>query len=155
MPDIQLAMKVSRFLARDDVILDLRAADKITLLRELARRAADVVHLPAETIFREMSKREQLGSTGIGKGIAIPHARFAGLKAPFGIVARLKPTVNFDSVDGMPVDIAFMLLAPASPEKDHLTALAAVSRSLRDRSVLEQLRSSRDRESFYRLLTGE
>ena len=110
---------------------------------------------PAETVFAELDKRERLGSTGIGDGIAIPHAKYVGLSETIGLVARLKPALDFDAVDGRPVDLVFLLLAPASSDKMHLNALAAVSRRLRNREVIAKLRASPDAASFYSLLTSE
>ncbi len=154
MSDTGPIMKIKNFLAPDSVVLDVRAADKVALLRDLAQRAANAAHISAQTIFNELSRREELGSTGIGGGIAIPHARFAGIDAPVAVAARLKPPINFDSIDGLPVDLVFVLLIPSSSNTDHLNALAAVSRKLRERPVVEQLRLSRDAESFYRVLAG-
>ncbi len=147
-------MKITSFLAPGSVILDVRASDKIALLRDLAQRAANVVHVPSQTIVNELTRREELGSTGIGSGVAIPHARFAGIEKPFAMVARLKPPVNFDAIDGLPVDLVFLLLIPLSANTDHLNVLATISRRLRDRAAVDLLRSSKDEGSFYRALTG-
>jgi PTS system nitrogen regulatory IIA component len=150
-----MPVNISTFLSQDDVIVDLRVADKPTLLQELARRAADSVNVPAEAILLELNKREQLGSTGMGDGIAIPHARFAAMKTPFGIFARLKPAIDFDAVDGKPVDLVFLLLVPSSSQGEHLNALAGVARRLRDRQAVEKIRAVRDRDSVYHLMTAE
>src|SRR5271168_3890040 len=150
-----MAIGISSFLTPRAVILDLRATDKTSLLHELSRRAAEIARLPAETVFAELDKRERLGSTGIGDGIAIPHAKYLGLSETIGLVARLKPALDFDAVDGRPVDLVFLLLAPASSDKMHLNALAAVSRRLRNREVIAKLRASPDAASFYLLLTSE
>ncbi|MFA5955383.1 PTS sugar transporter subunit IIA [Hyphomicrobium sp.] len=147
-------MKITSFLAPGSVILDVRASDKIALLRDLAQRAANIVHVPSQTIVNELTRREELGSTGIGSGVAIPHARFAGIEKPFAMVARLKPPVNFDAIDGLPVDLVFLLLIPLSANTDHLNVLATISRRLRDRAAVDLLRSSKDEGSFYRALTG-
>jgi PTS system nitrogen regulatory IIA component len=150
-----MSVNISKFLSQDDVIVDLRIADKPTLLQELARRAAESVDVPAEEILIELNKREQLGSTGMGDGIAIPHARFTALKAPYGIFARLKSAIDFDAVDGKPVDLVFLLLVPSSSQGEHLNALAGIARRLRDRAAVEKIRAVRDKESVYRLTTGE
>jgi nitrogen PTS system EIIA component len=148
-------ISIKSFLSPSAVILDLRAADKRSLLLELSKRAAEIARLPAEAIFSELDKREGLGSTGIGDGIAIPHAKYEGLTETIGLVARVKPAVDFDAVDARPVDLVFLLLTPASSDKMHLNALAAVSRRLRNREVTAKLRASTDAESFYSLMTGE
>jgi PTS system nitrogen regulatory IIA component len=146
-------MKIEEFLSADSVLLDMRFPDKLTLLRELSQRAASRVSIPADTIFNELSKREALGSTGIGEGVAIPHARLQGLSKPFAFAARLKPQLNFESIDDRPVDLVFLLLTPAASSKDHLNALATVSRKLRDRAVVEALRASPGEKAFYDALT--
>ncbi|MET0407380.1 MAG: PTS sugar transporter subunit IIA [Hyphomicrobium sp.] len=147
------ALKIQSFLAPGSIALDMRAPDKITLLRDLAQRASKLVPLSSTDIFAELSRREELGSTGIGGGVAIPHARFPGIEAPVALAARLKPPINFDAIDGLPVDLLFVLLVPSSASGDHLNALAAVSRKLRERSIVDQLRTIKDAEGFYRLLT--
>jgi PTS system nitrogen regulatory IIA component len=150
-----MPLQISDFLSSADIVLDLRAPDKTALLRDLSRRAAGAVPISAEAIYLELAKREQLGSTGIGEGIAIPHARFAELKAPFGIVARLKPPIEYDAIDEQQVDLVFVILVPATSEKEHLNALAAVARKLRDREVVRKLRAASDKKGFYLSLTGE
>ncbi|HET6390675.1 PTS sugar transporter subunit IIA [Hyphomicrobium sp.] len=150
-----MTVKISSFLVPNDVLLDFRARDKTTLLRELATRASLSTGLAVDVIVAELMKREQLGSTGMGGGVAIPHARYAGLKKPFGLVARLKPAIDFDAIDNLPVDLVFVLLVPSAVEGDHLNLLAAVSRRMRSREVTQKLRSLQDPEIFYRLLTAE
>ena len=105
--------------------------------------------MTTDVIVAELMKREQLGSTGMGGGVAIPHARYIGLKSRFGLVARLKPAVDFDAIDGMPVDLVFVLLVPSVAEGDHLNMLAAVSRRMRSREVTQKLRSIQDPDTFY------
>ena len=95
-------MKISEFLSSADVLIDLRISDKRLVLQELARRAANSLDLPADTITAEILKREELGSTGTGGGIAIPHARIQSLIKPFGFLARLKQPMDFGAIDGQP-----------------------------------------------------
>lgn len=142
------------FLSPRAVMLDVRAPTKLALLHILSDRASTATGLPAATIFSELNKRESLGSTGMGGGIALPHAAYADLKQTFGLVARLKPPVEFEAIDGKPVDLAFLLLTPAAGEKTHLNALAAVSRRLRNRDVVERLRTASDEGAFYDALRG-
>ncbi len=146
---------ISSFLSPSDVLLDVRAPDKLSLLRDLARRAEPSAGLSGDDIVTELMKREQLGSTGMGGGVAIPHARYLGLKKPFGLVARLKPAVDFEAIDNLPVDLVFVLLVPAAAEGDHLNMLAAVSRRMRSREVTQKLRVIQDPDVFYRLITAE
>ena len=101
----------------------------------------------------EIEKRDELGSTGIGGGVSIPHARLREVKKPFGLLARLKSRSSSTAIDGQPVDIVFLLLLPASSQLDQLNALAAVARKLRDRDVLEKLRNATSSTQFYRAVT--
>lgn len=155
MSDTASVMKIKSFLRPESVLVDLRVPDKPALLRVLSQLAANTIHVSSEAVFTEIARREELGSTGIGEGVAIPHARVAGVETAFALAARLKPPVNFDSIDGRPVDLVFLLLAPQSSTNEHLNVLAAVSRRLRERLVVERLRASVDAEDFYRALTSE
>jgi PTS system nitrogen regulatory IIA component len=143
-------MKIKDFLSAADVALDVRAADKATLLKELAGRAAAAVHLPAELVAAEIEKRDDLGSTGIGRGVAIPHARLREIKKPLALLARLKSPIEFDAIDGQPVDLVFLLMLPAASQLDQLNCLAAVARTLRDADVLRRMRSAATTTELYR-----
>jgi nitrogen PTS system EIIA component len=146
-------MKIEDFLSTSEVALDVRTGDKVTLLRELSGRAAAALNLSTEAVANEIEKRDELGSTGIGGGVSIPHARFREVKKPFGVLVRLKRPIEFDAVDGQPVDIVFLLLLPASSQLDQLNALAAVARKMREREVLRKLRSASSPAEFYRAMT--
>ena len=146
-------MKISEFLSADNVLVDVRASDKTDILRLLADRAAKALGLPAQEILTVILKREQLGSTGTGGGIAIPHARMAGLGAPFGILARLSNGIDFEAIDGRPIDVIFLLLLPASADKEQLAALASVARTLRSPDSMGKLRGARTRQELYRAMT--
>jgi nitrogen PTS system EIIA component len=148
-------MHIKDFLSPSGVIADLRASDKTSVLHELARRAAVVLNVSADTISAELLKREGLGSTGMGDGIAIPHARVAGVKSPFGLLARLKEPVDFEAVDGQPVDLVFLLLGPAAPQGEQLNVLACVARKLRDPATVEELRGAKDSQALYRRMTED
>jgi nitrogen PTS system EIIA component len=148
-------MHIKSFLSAANVAIDVRASDKASLLNELARRAASTLNLSADAVANEIEKRDQLGSTGIGGGVSIPHARLREVKTPFGLLARMKTPIEFDAIDGQPVDIVFLLLLPASSQLDQLNALAAVARKLRDQDVLRTLRCATDATELYRAITGE
>jgi PTS system nitrogen regulatory IIA component len=137
-------MKISNLLLPADVIVDVRASQKGPLLRELAARAAASLDLPVEQVTSHLLKREELGSTGTGNGIAIPHARLPGLKQPHGLLAKLKQGIEFDAIDGRPVDVVFVLLLPATMESDALAALALVARTLRSPDILARLRAAKN-----------
>ena len=147
-------MKISDFLAPPDVVIDLRVPTKQQLLQDLARKAASSLGLQADYVASELLKREQLGSTGMGNGVAIPHARLPVVNRPYGLVARLKPPVDFDAIDGKPVDLVFMLLLPPPPEADQLTALALVARTLKTAGMLERMRRAKSASDFFAVMTG-
>ena len=148
-------MRISDFLSSADVITDVAFADKQKLLEDLARRSASVVGVLPASILSELSKREQLGSTGMGGGIAIPHARFAQIGKPFGMLLRLKRPIDFEAVDEKPVDTVMLLLLPDEPAGARLGALACIARKLRDPAVTAALRRARDGAEIYRTLTSD
>jgi PTS system nitrogen regulatory IIA component len=121
-------------------------------LQDLARRAATITGQSERAIFSVLMKRERLGTTGVGNGIAIPHGKLPTLDRLYGVFARLEHPIDFDSIDDRPVDLIFLLLAPESSGADHLKALARVSRLLRDKSACEKLRGTDDPEALYALL---
>jgi PTS system nitrogen regulatory IIA component len=124
-------------------------SDKTSLLVELAHRAASALALSPDVVADEIVKRDDLGSTGIGHGASIPHARLREVKKPFGILVRLKSPIEFDSIDGQPVDLVFLLMLPASSQLDQLNALAAVARRLRNRDVLHSLRRAKSAAELF------
>jgi PTS system nitrogen regulatory IIA component len=146
-------MKIKDFLAPSDVAIDVRAADKASLLKALAARAASALGLSADALASEIEKRDELGSTGIGLGVSIPHARFREVKKPFGLLVRLKQAIEFDAIDGQPVDLVFLLVLPAASQLDQLHALAAAARKLRDRQALANLRGATSNTDLYRAVT--
>jgi nitrogen PTS system EIIA component len=148
-------MKVSHFLSLADVSIEAAFADKRKLLEDLARRASRAVDLEPDIILAELRKREQLGSTGMGGGVALPHARIHRIQKPFGMVVRLKKPIEFDAVDGKPVDMIALLLLPDTQEGKQLGALACIARKLRDPDVLTALRHARDGGELYRRLIAD
>src|SRR5690242_15099035 len=111
-------MKIEDFLAPENALVGITSPDKTRLLTELSARAAGSVSVDATIIARELMKREALGSTGLGGGIALPHARIENLRRPFGLLARLKRPLDFDSIDGRAVDLVFLLLQPLAEMSD-------------------------------------
>src|SRR5208337_1513790 len=148
-------MKVSDFLSSADVTIDAAFADKQKLLEELARRAATAVDLTPAPILAELQKREELGSTGMGGGVAIRHARFQEINKPLAMLVRLKRPIDFDAVDGKPVDIVALLLLPDASNSDRLGALACIARKLRDPATMKALRDARDGAQIFRTLTAD
>ncbi len=146
-------MEIADFFHPDGIVAGLRAGSKRQVLQNLAGRASQATGLPERTIFDTLLERERLGSTGIGRGIAIPHGKLAKLDRVVGLFARLDKPVNFEAVDNQPVDLVFLLLAPEGDGADHLKALARVSRTLRDNRVIRKLRTAKDAGALFSLLT--
>ncbi|HEY2773404.1 MAG TPA: PTS sugar transporter subunit IIA [Candidatus Binatia bacterium] len=142
-------MQFSRLIAPVDVLVGLKVADKPQLIREVARRLADRSGLPVAVVDSLLNAREELGSTGVGRGVALPHARVPGAKQPCAIFARLAKPVDFLAVDGRPVDLVCAIIAPDQPRTEALSALAAVSRVLRDPVVVDAIRKATTQESIY------
>lgn len=145
-------MELPDFIAPESVVFAVRVKNKEQLLRDLASRAAASLNLDAETIFAALQKREQLGSTGLGEGFALPHARIERLDRFFGMFARLSRPIPFDSIDDRPVDLVFLLLIPAAAQKEDLTVLATISRHMRDKEFAASLRRAGDAGAFRNLL---
>ncbi len=135
------------------VMARLDATTKKDVLQGAARIAADLMGQDHLKIFDVLWERERLGTTGVGYGIAIPHGRIEGLDKVQGFFIRLPEAINFEAIDDRPVDLVFILLAPAEAGADHLHALATVSRLLRDQKLCEAIRKAKDEDTIYRLLT--
>jgi PTS system nitrogen regulatory IIA component len=127
-------------LDRQTIIANMRATSKKQALQELAARAAHVTGQHERAIFDTLLERERLGSTGVGRGVAIPHGKLAGLDQVAGVFAKCDRPIDFDAIDDQPVDLIFLLLAPEGAGADHLKALARVSRLLRDDGLCRKLR---------------
>src|SRR5499426_3038027 len=148
-------MLLTDLVAANAVIPALKANSKKQAIQELAAKAAQLTGQGERAIFDVLMQREKLGSTGVGNGIAIPHGKLANLNRLFGLFARLDRPVEFETLDGLPVDLIFVLLAPETAGADHLKALARVARLLRDADVARKLRESRDAEAIYAVLMLE
>jgi nitrogen PTS system EIIA component len=146
-------MTLDTIIDKQSVLANLKAPSKKQLLLELSQVLGARVAIDHRIIFETLLKREKLGSTGIGQGIAIPHGKVATLSRVYGLFARLAVPVDFDSVDNQPVDLVFVLLAPEHAGADHLKALAKISRLLRDSAVVAKLRGTEDAEGLYAILT--
>jgi PTS system nitrogen regulatory IIA component len=151
---VEALMKISDFLSPDRVLVEVRESDKVRLLKRLSTLAAAAVGLKAGDVAREVAKREVLGSTGVGDGVALPHARLHGLGAPFGLLARLSHPIDFEAIDGEPVDIVFLLLLPEAGDTDKGNALACVARALRQPDTLRKIRGAPDRETLFQAVAG-
>jgi PTS system nitrogen regulatory IIA component len=146
-------MNLADIIDSRSVLPSLRAQGKKQLLQELAHAAGAITGIDHRVIFETLLQREKLGSTGLGQGIAIPHGKLRALTRVHGLFARLASPVEFDSVDGQPVDLVFLLLAPEHAGADHLKALAKISRLLRDSEFVTKLRGTDTAEGLYAILT--
>jgi PTS system nitrogen regulatory IIA component len=146
-------MELTDLIAPPGVLLDVRARDKAHLITELSRIAASQTPSVAPaSIEAALQARERLGSTGLGAGFALPHARVEGLARFLGLFVRLSRPIEFDAIDGKPVDLLFLLLIP-SDATDHVGALAAISRRFRDRGLAGGLRKAPNQAVAYGMLT--
>lgn len=145
-------MDLTDILSPDAVVADIKATSKKHLLQQLGARAAMLTGIEAARIQDVLQERERLGSTGFGGGIAIPHGKLPGLAHVFGLFARLGTPVDFDALDRQPIDLVFLLLAPEGAGADHLKALARVSRTFRQRALVEKLRGSNSADALYAML---
>ncbi|MGF1660514.1 MAG: PTS IIA-like nitrogen regulatory protein PtsN [Rubrimonas sp.] len=146
-------MEIRDILAPEGVAAHQRATSKKQLFQEIANRAAECCGTKARDVFDALNERERLGSTALGRGVAAPHARLAGLDRISGLFLRLEKPIEFDALDDEPVDLVFALFAPEDAGADHLRALARVSRALRDPTTCAKLRSCGDASAIYAVLT--
>lgn len=128
-------------------------SSKKMLLHSVADLAAQIYDLDAEETLRALQDREALGPTGVGHGVALPHARISGLDAVKAVFVRLEKPIDFNAVDRQPVDLFFGLLAPENAGVEHLKALALISRTMRDTNVCGKLRANDDPETLHTILT--
>lgn len=147
-------MELADILAEDSVLTCTGITDKRQLFEVLAQKAAERTGLTASEIVDALVAREELGSTGLGNGIAIPHGKLKGLDGVVAVFARLDDPIEFDSVDDQPVDLVMLLLAPVGAGADHLKALSRVARMLRTESVVDQLRGDDDTARMRAVLTA-
>lgn len=146
-------MDFADIISSDAVMANVKASGRKQALQEIGHRAATAYKLDCATVIDGLLTREKLGSTAMGSGVAIPHARLEGLDRIVGLFARLEKPVEFEAPDGQGVDLMFALLAPEQSGADHLRALAKVSRLMRDESIRRKLRASDGDEALYALLT--
>jgi PTS system nitrogen regulatory IIA component len=146
-------MPTADLIAPNAIIPALKVNGKKQALLEIAAKAATLTGQSDRAILEILLQREKLGSTGVGNGVAIPHGKLPKLSKVFGLFARLERPVDFEALDGQPVDLIFLLLAPEAAGADHLKALARVARLLREPETVARLRDSRDAEALYAVLT--
>jgi len=147
-------MPIGDLIGSDRVVVGLRVADKTQLLQDLAGRASAALGLDRREIFDALQARENLGSTGLGKGFALPHARLNAVREPFALFVRLARPIDFMSVDELPVDLVILLLTPANGGNQHLATLAALSRPLRNDNFVQRLRQAQDASVLHGILAS-
>lgn len=148
-------MEISDLLQPQSVLAGVRVASKKEALSVLARQAAGRTGQPERAILDALVERERLGSTGVGSGIAVPHARLPGLSHICAVFVRLDRPIDFEAVDERPVDLIFLLLSPETAGADHLRALSRISRLLRDGEVCRILRRTSGPTELHSFLTGQ
>jgi PTS system nitrogen regulatory IIA component len=148
-------MPLNQLISPESVVPSLKANGKKQALQDLSARAAKISGLPEREIFDALWQRERLGSTGVGSGVAIPHGKLTKATEIFGVFARLDRPIDFESLDGVPVDLIFLLIAPENAGADHLKALSQIARVLRDPAMTAKLRALRDASALYAVLTQE
>ena len=148
-------MKLDDVLSQDNVFARAMIPDKRTLIRTAAERAAACLDIPPEGILAALERREDLGSTGLGDGVAIPHARLKEIARPVGFLWTLRSRIAFESVDGRPIDLAFALLLPATFHAEHLNLLALVARRFRDAPLVAAMRMAPDARILFRTFVRE
>jgi PTS system nitrogen regulatory IIA component len=146
-------MPLPELLSQAAVIPALKAGSKKQALQDLSARASELTGQNERIILEVLTQRERLGSTAVGSGIAIPHGKLPKLEHLFGLFARLARPIDFEALDGQPVDLVFLLLAPEGAGADHLKALARVARLLREPDTARRLRDSADAQALYAVLT--
>ncbi len=147
-------MAIGELIGPDRVVVGLRVSDKSQLLQELAGRAATALGLDRRAVFDALQGRENLGSTGLGKGFALPHARLDAVGEPFALFVRLARPIDFAAIDESPVDLVILLLTPANGGNQHLATLAALSRPLRNAGFMQKLRQAPDAAAVHQLLVS-
>jgi len=146
-------MDLSDLVTPEAILPSLKANSKKQVLQAIAEKAAALTGVEERDIFETLVKREKLGSTGVGGGIAIPHGKLTKLNRIFGLFARLPKAIDFEALDETPVDLIFLLLAPENAGADHLKALARIARLFREPGVVGKLRASSDGSALYAVLT--
>ena len=147
-------MNIASILPPNAVVANLSARDKKQALKLLAAQASGLTGLSEREIFSVLMEREQIGCTGMGGGVCVPHGRFSHLQTLHAVFARLDKPIEFGAADGRPVDLLFLLLSPATANTEHIKALAVISRILRDKALCESLRKAPDAKAIHALLTN-
>ena len=147
-------MQLADFIDFEAIKTALPGGSKRALLQQLANLAGQRCDAEPAAILATLNEREKLGSTGLGQGVAIPHGKVEGLERIYGLFARIAEPVDYKAIDGRKVDLVFLLLSPPDSGAEHLRALAAISRIIREGSTLEKMRGARSRDALAAVLLG-
>lgn len=145
-------MLITDILAADRVFLDVRVKDKAHLLQELASRC-EPAGVPSTEVLAALQAREALGSTGLGKGFALPHARLEGVTGCFGMLVRLARPIDYAAIDGQKVDVLVLLLTPTDADSTHMAALSLVARTVRQNDTIGRIRRAEGANSVMNMLS--
>ncbi len=148
-------MEICELLSPESVVYTIRATSKKQVLQELASLAANVSGQNQRAIFDVLLERERLGTTGIGRGVAIPHGKLPSLDQLYGVFAKLEKPVDFEAVDNQKIDLVFLLIAPERAGADHLQALSKISRMFRDFEMCKKLRAADNHKTLHKLLLNQ
>lgn len=147
-------MQLNDFLDFEAIKTSLPRGNKRSILQQLANHAGQRLGIDPGVVLASINEREQLGSTGFGQGVAIPHGKIDGLNRIYSLFAKLSDSVDYKAIDGRPVDLVFLLLSPPDAGAEHLKALAAISRVTRNGATLDKMRGARSRDALTAVLMG-
>ena len=145
-------MAISALLSPQKIFIDTEVSSKKKLLELIANITADQTRLPESTIYTNLLNRERLGSTGLGQGFAVPHARLPELEETVGCFFRLKQPVNFESPDNLPVDLVFTIIIPQEANEEHLLILSSLARIFSDADICEAIRTAASRQEIEKII---
>jgi len=146
-------MKISEVMKPDDVFVGVAASSKAKLLQFLSGKAADALHISEANVLGALQSREGLGSTGIGAGIAIPHAPVEGVTSPYALLVRLAKPIEFEAIDEEPVDVVCLILMPPGEQAEYLKLLSTIARKLRSPEAIKVIRTATDPEQVFSAIT--
>lgn len=152
--EVSNRMQISEVLRPEDVLSDVSARSKTKLLALLSERAAPSLGVSKDEILGALQSRESLGSTGIGAGIAVPHAPVPGIDKPFALFVRLERPIDFEAIDDEPVDLVCLILTPPGEQAQYLKLLSSIARQLRSEEVVENIRSAVDSKQIHAMVTA-
>ena len=145
-------MAISALLSPQKIFIDTEVSSKKKLLELIANITADQTRLPESIIYTNLLNRERLGSTGLGQGFAVPHARLPDLEKTVGCFFRLKQPVNFESPDNLPVDLVFAIIIPQEATEEHLLILSSLARIFSDADICEAIRAANSKEEIEKII---